>query len=47
MSWNKIDCIAGETSFGLKEYRNHFVLIPFHRLKWIAVASVTYFGLKE
>jgi len=35
MSWNKIDCVAGKISFGLKEYKNHFVLIPFHRLKWI------------
>jgi len=35
MSWNKIDCITGKTSFELKEYRNHFILILFYRLKWI------------
>jgi len=36
MSWNKIDCVVGKISFGLKEYRNHFVLIHlFHKLKWI------------
>jgi len=46
MSWTKIDCVAGKTSFGLKEYRNHFVLISFHKLKWIAW-RITYFGLKK
>jgi len=38
MSWNRIDCVVGKTSYRLKKYRNHFVLIPFHfitRLKWI------------
>jgi len=36
MLYNKIDCVAGKTFFEVKEYRNHFVLIPFYRLKWIA-----------